>query len=109
MNKMKSILMDTKYSGYCAFCGKPLGTHTYHHLIFGSDRKKAVEDGLTLPICDDCHTQNPLTDRIHDNRMAEKLSKMLVQIALEKHYVATGATEQEARELFRKRYGKSFL
>lgn len=109
MGKIKSILIDAKYSGYCAFCGKPLDIKTEHHLLFGQDRKKAEEDGLKLPICDNCHTQNPMIDRIHDNRMAEKLSKMLGQMAFEKHCVALGATEEGAREQFRKRYGKSFL
>lgn len=109
MGKMKSILIDSKYSGYCALCGRQLENKTVHHLIFGSDRKKADEDGLTIPICDNCHTQNPVAQRIHGNSAAEDLSKMLGQIALEKHYVAQGATEQEARKLFRKRYGKSFL
>jgi hypothetical protein len=41
------------------------------------------------------------TERIHENPMAEKLSKMLGQAIWEKH--------NGDREAFRKRYGKSYL
>lgn len=106
---MKSILIDERYSGYCAFCGRPLVNRTYHHLIFGSGRAKAEEDGLKIPACDECHTMNRNTEKIHGNIMAEKLSKMLGQMAYEKQKVAEGVSTDAAREEFRRRYGKSFL
>lgn len=90
----------------CSFCGRP--AECTHHLIFGSDRKKADEDGLTIPLCDRCHNMGPLLDRIHDNPAAEKLSKMLGQTIYEKNKIQEGKTEEEARELFRKRYGRSW-
>lgn len=103
---MKSIV--TKYTKNCAFCGRQ--TESPHHLIFGKGyRKLADEDGLTLPACDDCHMLNELIRRIHDNPMAEKLSKMCGQLAYEKNKVAEGMSEDDAREMFRKRYGQSFL
>jgi len=37
------------------------------------------------------------------------LSKMMGQLAWEKHAVAGGKTEKEAREAFRSRYGISYL
>jgi hypothetical protein len=55
---------------------------------------------------------NPYGQRwqIHENPPAEKLSKMLGQVAWEKHTISTiGCTEAEAREFFRNRYGISYL
>ncbi len=98
----------TEYEGYCIFCGRP--TNEEHHLNFGiAIRRLAEEDGLKVNACRDCHTCGPLRNRIHDNPMAEKLSKMLGQMAYEKHQVAKGCTEKEAREKFRKRYGLSYF
>lgn len=102
----KSIL--TEYEEYCSFCGRPCFSE--HHLLFGRGiRNLADQDGLTLPICEQCHTSGRLADRIHDNPMAEKLSKMLGQLAFEKKKVAEGATEDYARIAFRRRYGCSYL
>ena len=65
------------------------------------------DDGLKVHVCPRCHTVGEKLERIHDNPMAEKLSKMLGQMAFERNEVAKGATIDEARELFRKRYGFS--
>lgn len=103
---MKSII--TEYTDYCMFCGKP--TNISHHFLFGRGiRQIADEDGVKGPVCDNCHTKGPLTCKIHDNAIAEKMSKMIGQLAWEKHKVADGLTEKEAREAFRKRYGVSYL
>lgn len=109
--KSKSIVIEEKYNHICAFCGKY--TQTTHHLIFGnfgSYREKADEDGLTIPVCDNCHTMAAVREKIHDNPMAEKLSKMLGQIAWEKNEIEKEKiTSEEARKKFRSRYGKSWL
>lgn len=109
MKKTKSII--TKYDKYCAFCGSPASEE--HHLVFGDMggkiRRLAEEDGIKLPACPYCHTLNPVKERIHDNPMAEKLSKMAGQLAFEKHACAQGVAEEEAREMFRRRYGVSYL
>ena len=95
---MKSLL--TEYENICFFCGKPADFE--HHLLFGNGRRKLAEqDGLKVPICNNCHTIGQLTRRIHDNSMAEKLSKMLGQSFYE--------SKLGTREEFRKRYGKSYL
>lgn len=84
----------------CALCGKP--AEAEHHLIFGtSARSLAEEDGLKIPVCNNCHTMGKLTERIHDNVAAERLSKMLGQAIYE--------GQIGDRESFRKRYGKSYL
>lgn len=103
---MKSIL--TKYTDFCMFCGRP--TTTEHHFVFGNGlRAIADRDGVKGPACDDCHTMASINNRIHDNPMAEKLSKMLGQMAWEKHAVAGGMSEDAARSAFQKRYGVSYL
>lgn len=103
---MDSII--TKYTKNCMFCGKPC--YTEHHFVFGRGlRALADEDGIKGPACNECHTIGELTSRIHDNPMAEKLSKMLGQLAFEKRKVSEGMTEDAAREAFRKRYGRSYL
>ncbi len=104
----KTVGIVTKYNGYCVFCGRP--SDEEHHLLFGRGiRELAEEDGIKVPICGYCHTQSPVAQRVHDNTVAEKLSKIAGQLAWEKHCVASGNTEDEARELFRARYGRSYL
>lgn len=103
---MKGII--TKYDKNCMFCGKPVTTQ--HHFLFGNGTRKIAEaDGIKGPVCDQHHNMGKVIERIHDNSMAEKLSKIVGQLAWEKRKVAEGMTEDEAREAFRKRYGGSWL
>lgn len=69
----------------------------------------AEQDGIKVPICEQCHTSGKVIERIHDNPMAEKLSKIAGQLAFEKRKCAEGFSEDDAREIFRKRYGRSYL
>lgn len=105
MNKRKSAV--TEYTENCLFTGTP--TTEYHHLLFGTDRKKADEDGLVIPVTRRAHTAASRVDeRIHDNVIAEKLSKMFGQAIWERNYCAAGHTVEEARTAFMKRYGKAY-
>lgn len=94
---------------YCIFCGRE-ATQT-HHLIFGSGRRAfADKNGLYVPICANCHTSSErVSDRIHDNPMAEKLSKMLGQMWYECDKVEQGMSHNDARTLFIKENGMSYL
>ena len=95
---MDSIV--TEYKNICFFCGKAAVEE--HHLLFGNGtRKLAEEDGIKVPVCKDCHTMGRVTGRIHDNSMAENLSKKLGQAIWENYY--------GSRQEFRSRYGKSYL
>ena len=51
------------------------------------------------------------TRQIHDNSVAEKLSKIAGQLVWEKEYYHKlyGYENDPAREAFRKRYGRSYL
>lgn len=102
----KSIV--TEYMEVCAICGKP--TQCVHHLIFGiSNRALSDDDALILPMCNNCHNLAGGTKALHNNIVAEKLSKIIGQLAYEKRQVAKGFTEAEARDLFMTRYGRSYL
>lgn len=108
MKKTESTVMQPRYKGYCFFCGSP-NVNGEHHLLFGNGIKTlAEEDGLKADVCDKCHVAGALLERIHDNPMAEQLSKMLGQALYERNECAKGATLDEAREKFRKRYGRSY-
>lgn len=79
-----------------------------HHLVFGNGRRDMSDaDGLIIPICDNCHTIGK--NAIHDNPVAEKLSKMLGQAIWERNCLASNAALEAARKEFMRRYGKSWL
>lgn len=114
----------TGYDDICAFCGKP--AQATHHLVwggYGALRDKADVDGLTIPVCDDCHNMGKGrlstpskklgTMIVHGNSMAETMSKMIGQLAWEKQYYKERAGlnghDDPSREAFMKRYGRSYL
>lgn len=97
---MKAFL--TNYEKNCALCGTP--KTDIHHCIPGVARRKLADaDDLTIPLCRKCH------DEIHANGAAMRLSKIVGQLAYELNYVADKEKILDAREHFRKRYGKSYL
>lgn len=94
----KGIVTD--YEKICLFCGRP--AECEHHLLFGTGKRELAEqDGLKVPSCNNCHNIGQVTGRIHDNPMAERLSKILGQAVYE--------AKIGSREDFRLRYGKSYL
>lgn len=115
----KSIV--TEYSEICSFCGRQ--AEGEHHLIFGTaGRELSEKDGLKIPICNNCHNMGDKLNRVHDNPMAEKLSKMLGQAIWERDWILRDAVHDKdeekeiqklesriARKEFQKRYGKSYL
>lgn len=108
----KSIV--TKYEDYSAFSCSP--AECRHHLLFGRGvRQKAEEDGIWIPLLNKEHNMSPKGTiyQIHGNPAAEKLSKMLGQMAWEKEWICRQfpfkGLSEEAREEFRKRYGESWL
>lgn len=129
---MKSIAVED--DSVCIFCGRP--AEAKHHLIFGTaGRRLSDEDGLIVPVCNNCHNMGAMTSRIHGNPMAEKLSKMLGQALWERNQILREAVDlteivafetsedfegysygkekqrikTKVRDAFRKRYGKSYF
>lgn len=95
---MKSIV--TEYDNICIFCGRQ--AEAEHHLIFGTAAENSVirTDSRFRFVITVTTWANKL-HRIHDNPMAERLSKMLGQAMFE--------AKIGSREEFRKRYGRSYL
>lgn len=106
---MESVLIEKQYKRICPFCGSV--NTVEHHLLFGRGmRNLADEDGLTIYPCEKCHNMaEKAINRIHENPMAEKLSKMLGQMAFEREKAYEGLTREEARQAFMKRYRRSYL
>ena len=110
---MKTIL--TKYPDYSVFSGSP--ATCFHHLCFGrygAWRDLSDKYMLTIPLTDAEHNMSSkgTINQIHGNPVAEKLSKMLGQVAFEKEYYRKKVCEGDedpAREEFRKLFGESFL
>ncbi len=104
---MQSTLTSDKE--YCFFCGRRAICD--HHLIFGtSGREFAEKYGLKVPICATCHTASEfVVDRIHDNSMAERLSKMLGQMTWERDRALEGMSKDQIRDKFIKERGVSYL
>lgn len=97
------MMIDTKI---CEICGKP--AECVHHWLFGYGvRQLADEDNITANLCHKCHNLGAV--RIHDNAMAERLSKMYGQLLWEVREIEAGYTRKEARERFIKRYGQSYI
>lgn len=87
----------------CIVCGGFM-VEEFHHLVYGvSNRRLSDEDGLIIPICRSCH------DSIHRNSVSGNLSKMFGQAIFERNECAKGSSIEDARKLFRKRYGRSYL
>jgi len=121
--RTKTIL--TKYPQYSVFSGSPATCS--HHLCFGrygAWRTLSEKFGLHIPLTDAEHNMSSkgTINQIHGNPAAEKLSKMLGQVAFEEHYLAEKLASDEnlghqsaedwmdeAREEFRRIFGESFL
>lgn len=105
---MKSIIIQPEHKGYCCICGKP---YVEEHHCFGgnANRRLADEDGLTLPLCPEHHNSGNMS--VHMNKEMKVMSHMIGQLAYELEMVSTGQakTKEEAKEMFRRRYGKSYL
>ena len=104
----KSVIVDNEH--WSAINGER--AEARHHLIFGTGlRQLAEEDGLWIPLTNDEHTTGELIRRVHDNPMAESLSKIAGQLAWESEYYRKVAqcAQFSARRAFRLRYGKSYL
>lgn len=108
MGRSKSVVVNRE--AFSAISGSR--AECRHHLIFGNGKRDlAEEDGIWIPLTNDEHTTGELSRRIHDNSMAEDLSKIAGQLAWESEYYrkAAGLACFSARQAFRVRYGKSYL
>ena len=91
--------MNVKDKG-CVLCGRP--ADCVHHWIFGANHARADKDGIYSPICDQCHLMGQ--SHIHDNPMAEALSKALGQLLYERNEALRGKDLDTIRKEFRSKY-----
>ena len=94
---MKSIISNDKC---CYACGSVNNLH-YHHIVFGKNRKKADEDGLTVYLC---YAHHEGTDGVH-GKNGHNLDKYLKEIAEERWIEYYGKSKDD----FRKRYGRNYI
>lgn len=73
----------------------------FHHCIFGPNRKKSDEEGLTVWLCSEHHRG---TNGVHGKK-GHEFDLYLKQIAQRRWMEFYNKTEDQ----FRKRYGKSYL
>lgn len=99
-----SIIVDMRFSEYDMINGSP--NVERHHVFGGSNRDKSDDDGLWIPLTKEHHTGKM---SVHMNKEMNVMSHIIGQLAWEKHSVAGGMTEEDARKAFRNRYGKSYL
>lgn len=95
----KSIICNQNIKK-CYICGEINNLHL-HHTIYGKNRKKADEDGLTVWLCYEHHEG---TNGVH-GKNGHKLDIRLKEIAEDiwiKHY-------NKSVEDFIKRYGKNYI
>lgn len=100
-----SIIINMDYADYDLLDGSP--NVERHHCIMGPDREKADEDGLWVPLTKAHHTSGKLA--VHTCKEIRVLLEMLAQVSYERDRCAEGLSREEAREKFRRRYGRSFL
>lgn len=92
----------------CAFCGKE--AECEHHLVFGRGRKQIADrDHLTINLCNRHHNMGSIDERIHDNRSAERLSKMLGEALWMLNQVTDNTRQDELKKAFIERYGENYL
>ena len=101
---MESAITD--YTDYCLLCGAK--REAWHHCIPGNaNRAKSDKYKLVIPLCHLCHT---LCDNsVHMNPKLGLAVKIIGQLAAERQWVSEGMTLEEARDKWRKEFGKSFI
>ena len=96
---MKSIVINQD-DKQCIVCGKRENLHL-HHIIFGRNRKKADEDGLTVWLCYEHHEG---TYGVH-GKYGHSLDMQLKCLAERMWVQKNSKTEED----FIKKYGRNYL
>lgn len=98
----------TEYNEYCLFCGRPV--EAKHHLIGGPNRKKAEEDGLKIPCCNNCHNISVAArlNSLIKRRYRLKHFEIECEVALNKYSAQLCADWDETRTRMLKGDGKWF-
>lgn len=101
-----SIIIDMEYADYDIIDGTP--NPERHHIFEGVRWRHLADcDGLWIPLSHKNHQDSKCS--AHGCKYVKTLLHIIGQLAYEKHLVAEGMTEEEARQAFLKRYGEKFL
>lgn len=90
---LKSLMTDDLEHCYLCHTDRAI---QYHHVFGASNRKKATEDGLFVPLCVDCHI------KVH----TEKNNRLNYQLKQRGQWVYE---EINGEGSFLERYGKNYL
>ena len=97
--KTKSIIQFDKSCYISQFTNTPCDYGLeFHHVMFGSDRRKSELDGLTVWSCPSHHRGQ---DGVHMNKDIDRALKKVSQLCYE--------SEIGTREEFTTRYGKNYI
>ena len=101
-----SIVIDMKYANYDLIDGNP--SVERHHIFGGPNRKKADEDGLWVTLNYEHHKCNM---SVYNNNEIKAIMHIIGHLSYELELVSAGVAKnkEEAKEMFRRRYGKSYL
>ena len=92
----------------CFLCGRTAYTERHHIFSGTANRKLSEEDGLVVDLCHSCHNEPP--NGVHFNK--DNMHRLHVhgqRIWEMGKIVNDGMTDEQAREAFIKRYGRSYL
>lgn len=107
-----SIIVDMRWANYDMIDGTPAVER--HHVFGGANRHLSDDDGLWVPLSYEHH--QGMTS-VHHNKEMKVLMHIIGQQAWMMDYIINNKDlpfdfaniKEEAKEAFRKRYGRSYL
>lgn len=95
-----------KESRVCAYTGRPFAER--HEIFCGRNRQISIERGFQIDVCPEIHEE--LQANITEWAQAENLRlRQKCQWEYENDLISTGVTPEQARELWLKLIGRSYL
>ena len=90
----------------CAYAGRPFAER--HEIFCGRNRQISIDNGFQIDVCPEIHAE--LQANITEWAQAENLRlRQKCQWEYENNLIATGVTPEQARELWLKLIGRSYL
>ena len=90
----------------CAYTGRPFAER--HEIFCGRNRQISIDNGFQIDVCPEIHAE--LQANITEWAQAENLRlRQKCQWEYENNLIATGVTPEQARELWLKLIGRSYL
>ena len=104
--KKKANGYKHKADRVCAYTGRPFAER--HEIFCGRNRQISIDNGFQIDVCPEIHAE--LQANITEWAQAENLRlRQKCQWEYENNLIATGVTPEQARELWLKLIGRSYL